>query len=64
MSRTFTWFKATVVEPDPRKEAIQKMAKIGFREYDILGDKMDEMGNYFGHTQRLDEHIGYYSLRL
>jgi hypothetical protein len=31
MSRGNSWFKSTVVEPDPREDAVQKMAKIGFR---------------------------------
>jgi hypothetical protein len=44
MSRTCSWFNATIVEPDPRPEAIQKMTKIGFREYCTVGDKADEMG--------------------
>ena len=64
MSRNLTWFSATVIEPDPRTDAVHKMTKIGFRQYDALGDKSDEMGNYFGFTERVDEHIGDYSLRL
>lgn len=31
MSRGNSWFKSTVIEPDPRDDAVQKMAKIGFR---------------------------------
>jgi hypothetical protein len=53
-----------VIEPDPRKETVQKMAKIGFREYSDYGDKNDEMGKYFGFSANLDEHIGHYSLRI
>lgn len=64
MSRTHSWFKATVIEPDPREDAVQKMAKIGFREYSDYGDKSDEMGNYFGFSANLDEHIGHHSLRI
>ena len=64
MSNNSTWFRATVIEPDPRIDAIHKNAKIGFREYNSLGDKEDEMGKFFGFSKNVDEHIGYYSLRI
>jgi hypothetical protein len=64
MSRGSSWFKSTVIEPDPREDAVQKMAKIGFREYSDYGDKQDAMGKYFGFSENVDEHIGHYSLRI
>lgn len=48
MDRNSNWFQGVVVEPEQRVMPIMPMVKIGFRQYSSHGDKIDDMGNYFG----------------
>ena len=40
------------------------MIKVGFRQYSNMGDKEDSMGKFFGFSEKLDEHIGSYTVRI
>ena len=64
MDRCSTWYIATVIVAEERAEAKFPNLKIGFREYASNGDKSDAMGSFFGFTEKMDEHIGSFTVRI
>ena len=64
MDRCNTWYLSTVIVPEERKDTQMPMVKVGFRQYASNGDKSDSMGAFFGFSDKLDEHIGSYTVRI
>lgn len=64
MDRCSTWYLATVIVAEERLDAKFPNLKIGFREYASNGDKSDAMGFYFGFSEKMDEHIGSFTVRI
>lgn len=64
MDRCSTWYLATVIIAEERKDPKFPNIKVGFREYASNGDKSDEMGSFFGFTEKMDEHIGSFTVRI
>ena len=64
MDRCGTWYLSTVIVPEERVDAKFPNVKVGFRQYVSSGDKKDEMGNYFGYSEKMDEHIGAFTSRI
>ena len=66
MDRVYKWYSSTIVEKEHRVDdgTIMPMVKVGFRVYDGDGDKSNEMGNYFGQSENLDNMIGAWTVRI
>jgi hypothetical protein len=64
MDRCNTWYLSTVIVTEERTDAKMPMIKVGFRQYANNGDKEDSMGKFFGFSEKLDEHIGSYTVRI
>jgi len=64
MDRIKSWTLSTVLVAEERENASMPMVKVGLRTYHQEGDKEDSMGKYFGYSEKLDEHIGAYTVRI
>ena len=64
MDRCATWYLSTVITAEERIDAKFPNVKVGFRQYASNGDKVDAMGNYFGFSEKMDEHIGSFTARI
>lgn len=64
LDRCGTWYLSTVIVAEERTDAKFPNLKIGFREYASNGEKSDAMGPYFGFSEKMDEHIGSFTVRI
>ena len=64
MDRCLHWYTSTIIEGEERTNYAMPMLKVGFRQYNPEGDREDAMGRYFGFYDKIDEHIGAFTVRI